>query len=231
MQRVPLHRVRCVAIDDDASLAAALEGLPWSPAERRRRVGRRLEQTLVAARADGDANPAAPDTAAAAVEATGGESGDASTNNAASTDTSGGSGGGGGTSTTSCISEAAHGLWELAVERPHHVDFSEDMLRAIVSGLSCPEWDVALYSAGSVWQLARSAQTRRGVVHLGVVAALQALMRRSIHAPSEQGTLTYATRMHIQDFCAGCMGVLMVDKEARRALFSEFPNASDLVGL
>ena len=37
--------------------------------------------------------------------------------------------------------------------------------------------------------------------------------------------------MQIQDFCAGCMGVLVVDREARRALFSEFPNASDLVAL
>ena len=64
--------------------------------------------------------------------------------------------------------EAAHGLWELSVERTHHPDFSRGMLRALVAGLSSLVWEVVLYCAGAVWQLARSAAPRRTLVELGV---------------------------------------------------------------
>ena len=112
-----------------------------------------------------------------------------------------------------------------------------------VAALDPAAWQVALYSAGTVWQLSRTVPARRALIRLGAVPELQSLARRSIDAggpESEQpgsaepeGTwpLPYDTRMQIQDFCAGCMGVLVVDKEARRALFSDFPNASDLVAL
>ena len=79
--------------------------------------------------------------------------------------------------------DAAHGLWELAVERSHHLDFSRGMFKALVVGLSHPAWEVTLFSAGAVWQLARSAAPRKTLVELGVMPTLQDLAGRAINAP------------------------------------------------
>lgn len=187
----PTYTTRCIPVDGDGPLEAVLQDLPWSPAERRKRVGRKLERALTAATSDAESS--------AGVD-------------------------------SSLAVEAAHGLWELAVERRHHPGFSEDMLRAVVSGLSCPTWEVASCCAGAVWQLARTADLRRRLVDAGVVSALQTLMRRSVHAPAGRD-FTGDARVRIQDVCAGCMGVLMVDKKARRALFGEYPNTPDLIAL
>ena len=216
----PEYSVRRVPVDCDDALAAALEGLPWTPEERVRKVGARLEQTLVAAMGNVDVDP---ETGGGTAESEG-ENPDETrpTESAPGPDGDGVS--------AARASEASHGLWELSVERRHHPQFSEGMLRVVVRGLTSDTWDVALHSAGATWQLSRSSDTRRELVRHGAVSALQTLARRSIDA-ADGGGLRRETRARIQDFVAGCMGVLMVDKEARDALFAEHPSVPDLIAL
>ena len=137
--RLPMadYQRRWRRVDTEEALQTQLAGLPWLASEQRRQVGRRLQRTLLGA------GQTSEEGMEDVVEGEGEEEGVEGLVEGSEVK-----------APAPCVAapqnvqltfaeEAAHGLWELAVVRPHHTDFSPPMLRAVVAGLRCPLWEAA----------------------------------------------------------------------------------------